>query len=293
MIGLSQVYALGLTRWEVEAEIRGGRWHRRGRQTLSVGDGDPQLARWWHAVLEVGGGAVLDGVSALLAAGLRTITEDAVHVAVPRGARPRHVRGVVVHETRRLEEATVLRSGLPRTRPATAAVHAVLWARSDRQATLYVLAAAQQKLFTPQQFADEAVKVRRDRRRTLLRLLYRDIAGGIEALGEQDFARLCAGRRFPKPARQRVRQGPNGAWRIDNDFDPYDLTVEIDGVQHLDVAEWMADALKQNVVTLEGRRVLRIPNLALRLAPDPWLDQIDMALRAGGWPGPSPARRAG
>ncbi len=283
-----QLVALGMTRWEIEAEVRSKRWVALGRQTIRVTLGDARSAAWWRAVWEVGESAVLDGISALIAAGLQHVDEDAVHVAAPKSSDPRRCRGVVVHETRRYDPASVVRGDIPRMKPAVAAVHAAIWARSDRQAALYVIAAAQQRLFTPAEFAEEVAKVRRDRRRRLLRSLCRDIAGGIESVGEQDFDRLCRGRGFPEPTRQRIRKTPSGNVRLDVDFDPFGLTVEIDGLQHLDPRAWIGDALKQNLVTLEGRRVLRIPSLALRLDPEPFLDQIEEALRAGGWPGSAP-----
>ncbi|WP_293769440.1 hypothetical protein [Sporichthya sp.] len=165
-------------------------------------------------------------------------------------------------------------------------MHAVIWARSDRQAALYVLAAAQQRLFTAQEFADEVAKIRRDKRRLMLRGLLADIASGIESIGERDFARMCRERGFPEPARQTVRYTETGRLLLDNDFDPYLVTAEIDGSQHLDPSSWISDAFKQNVVSLEGRVVIRIPNLALRLDPDPFFDQLEQALHQAGWAGP-------
>ena len=161
-----QLLDLGISRWEIRAELNAGRWRSLGRQTVWICEGDQQLAAWWRALHEVGALSVLDGVSALVAAGMRTVSEDAVHVAVPKSARPRRCPGAIVHETRRYEaQSVVAGSRIPRMKPAAAAVHAALWARSDRQAALYVLAAAQQRLFTAPEFADEVVKIRRDRRR--------------------------------------------------------------------------------------------------------------------------------
>jgi hypothetical protein len=145
VIGRRQLYALGCTRGEVRAEIRAGRWQRRGQQCVQIGDADATTP-WWRALIEVGPAAVLDGVSALVAAGLRTVAEDQVHVAVPQGAWFRRCRGVCVHETRRLREEDIVRNGIPRTTSATAAVHAALWARTDSEAMLMVVAPVQQRL---------------------------------------------------------------------------------------------------------------------------------------------------
>jgi very-short-patch-repair endonuclease len=285
-----ELLRLGVTRWEVTAEVRAQRWHKDGRQTVRVCAGDPALAQWYRALYEVGGQAVLDGISALVAAGLRGVAEGTVHVAVPKSANPQRCRGVLVHETRRYDPASVIPHGVPRMRPAVAAVHGALWAVTDRQAALYVLAGAQQGLFTSAEFAEEVDLIRWDRRRRLLRGLCADLVGGIEALGERDFALLCRQRGLPEPDRQVPRRGPSGNYRYDNIWDAYGLTVEIDGEQHLAPDAWIVDSLKQNLISLQGHTVLRIPNVALRVAPDPFMAQVEEALRRGGWDGKPPRR---
>ena len=50
-----------------------------------------------------------------------------------------------------------------------------------------------------------------------------------------------------------MRRTKSGRLIFDNDFDPYLVTAEIDGSQHLDPSSWISDAFKQNVVSLEGQ----------------------------------------
>ncbi|MGQ0846481.1 MAG: hypothetical protein ACT4QF_20350 [Sporichthyaceae bacterium] len=289
VVSRRQLYGMGVDRHEVRAECRAGRWRRAGRQTIRVANDNPRLARWWTAVFEVGGDAVLDGVSALAAAGMRILEERQVDVAVAKSTNPRKARGVVVHETRRFEESSVIRAGVPRMQPAAAAVHAVLWARSDREAALIVVAAAQQGLFDAREFAEEAAKVRRDKRGPLLRSLVLDIGDGVESLGEREFARLCRQRGFPKPTRQLRLKTPSGTWRFDSVWVEFATTAEIDGAQHARPDQALKDALKANEMRLDGHVVVRIPNVALRVDPTPFLDQVEAALRRGGWQGPNPA----
>lgn len=131
-----ELLAAGIPRWFIHNELRRGRWQRPGRQTLVVHNGPLDVAALrWVAVLEVGKRAVLDGVTALQANGLTGLDDSLIHVSTPRGSTPAVVPGVRVHETRRYLAADVARAGVPRMKPATAAVHAALWARSDRQAT--------------------------------------------------------------------------------------------------------------------------------------------------------------
>jgi len=190
-----------------------------------------------------------------------------------------------VHETRRYEASTVIAGMVPRMRPATAAVHAALWAATDKQAATVVLMGFQQRLFAAAEFADEVEKVKWSPRRRLLHDLALAIGDGIETIGEREFARLCTERGLPAPDRQVRRRTDSGTWVYDNTWDAYGVTVEVDGSQHRDPAGWIPDALKQNAAALGGHVVLRIPNLALRVDPEPFLDQLEAALRAGGWSG--------
>lgn len=276
------MYEQGLTRAEVRAEVKGGRWKRRGGQCLQVGPGD-HTSRWWQALFEVGPRAVLDGVTALQAAGLTTISEDVVHVSVPKSANPRRCRGVRVHETRRYRAEDVVREGIPRMRPATAAVHAALWARSPRQAALFIVAPVQQRLVSVPDLAEAIALVKRHPRRRLLQQLLHDVANGIESIGERDFAQACRRRGWPKPTRQGMRRLPSGRVFYDVWWAGFRVRVELDGMQHLRVELAGPDALKQNAAALEGDVVIRIPFFAFRADPEPFLDQVDAALRAGGW----------
>lgn len=274
---------LGIDRWEIAGEIRAQRWHRLGRQCVRVALGDQKVAAWHRALVEVGTPAVLDGVTALVAAGLKNWDEPAIHIAVPKSSTPLKSRGVAVHETRRYEAASIVEGALPRMNSATAAVHAVLWAVTDRQAAVVLLMAAQQRLFTPAELAAEVEKVKWAKRRRLLRDLCEAINGGIEALGEHEFAKMCAARGLPVPDRQVRRRTESGIWVYDNVWPTYRVRAEIDGSQHRDPTAWIPDALKQNEAALDGDVVLRIPNIALRIDPEPFFDQLEDALRAGGW----------
>lgn len=277
-----QLYARGLTRGEVRAELKARRWQRFGDQCVRTGPGD-RTSFWWRALFEVGPRAVLDGVTALQAAGLTTISENLIHIAVPKSANPRPCRGVRVHETRRYREEDVVGDGIPRMRPPTAAVHAALWARSNNQAALFIVAPVQQGLVAVSELADAVALVHRHPRRKLLRQLVQDVDEGVESIGERDFARACRRRGFPKPTRQEMRRLPSGRVFYDVTWEQYRVRVELDGLQHLRVELAGQDALKQNAATIAGDRVLRIPFFAFRADPEPYLDQVEAALRAGGW----------
>lgn len=282
-----QLYRSGWTRWMVEAEVRAGRWHRLGRQSLFVLDAaafpDPDLARRWWAVLEVGGQAAVDGVTALEHAGLRGFDHPSIQVSVSKSGCYQRLKGVRVYETRRRHPEDLVGSGLPRVRPAVAAVRAALWARTNRQAALVLIMTVQQRIATTTDISAALDSVARHRRRRFLRAVLADIADGVQSMGELDFARLCRSAGLPGPDRQVVRRGPRGRVYLDAYWDEWNVVVEIEGIHHEWESNQVGDTLRQNDLTLTAAAVLRIPVVGLRDQPGPYLDQLCALLRRRGW----------
>ena len=242
----------------------------------------------WVAVFEAGPRAFVDGASALLAAGLEHFEWDPIRVSVPRGARIRRVPGVDVRQTRRWHSSDLHPgSGVPRSRVEVAAVRAALWARSDKQAALVLTMVVQQGLTTPHLLGQEMLRVKRDRRRALLYAVVLDLLEGARSLSEAEFARECGRRGLPRPTRQSYRQTARGDSYLDAEWAEWRLVVEIDGVQHTWASSVVAEALRQNEVTLGRSTVLRLPLLGFRVSPDDFFNQIERALSAAGWRRPA------
>jgi very-short-patch-repair endonuclease len=285
IVARTQLYALGVTRGRVRANVRARRWRRVGSQSISLTTGPlTRPAQQWAAVFEAGPRAFLDGASALIASGLRGFTEPTIRVSVPRGARVRRARGIDIRQTRRWQPDDVVGTGVPRSRPAVAAVRGALWARSDKQAALVVTMAVQQGLVDAATLGLELLRIRRDRRRSLLHAVVLDLLDGVRALGEAEFTRMCRRRRLPEPSRQVVRKGRNGSYFLDATWDDWNVVVEIDGIQHAWAQNLVGDALRHNDVTLTHARVLRLPLLGLRVAADEFFAQIRDALAQAGCP---------
>lgn len=283
IVSLRQLYALGLTRAEVTANVRARRWRRVGRQSICVHCGPlSQSARHWVAVQQAGPRAYLDGGSALVEAGVQQLTMPAIRVSVPRGARVWPVRGLDIRQTRRWDPDDRAAGGPPRSRPPVAAVRAALWARTDREASYLLSLPAQQGICSAEDLAHEAVRVRRDRRRALVHQVVLDLLGGVRSLGELELARECRRRGLPEPSRQVVRRTRNGTYYLDMLWEEWGLVVEVDGIQHSWVDQVVGDAIRQNAVTLQNATVLRLPLLGLRVAPDEFFAQIEQALLAAG-----------
>lgn len=284
VVSRRQLYALGVPRWLVRREVLSRRWIRVGDQAVRLHTGplSPEGHRW--AALFVGGPrAMLDGASSLVASGLERFDEARVRVSVPRGARIRHRREYDVRQTRRWSADDLLQGpGIPRTRPAIAALRAALWARSDREATYVVTAAVQQGLVRPGEFGVELLRIRRDRRRAMLHELVNELLDGARSLGELDVARALRERGLPAPERQVLRRDSRGRYYLDLYWPQFKLVVEIDGIHHTWAENVVGDALRQNALTMQGDRVLRLPLLGFRLEQEAFLDQIQQAMVDGG-----------
>jgi very-short-patch-repair endonuclease len=285
VLGLSQLRELEFTRAQVLAQLDARRWQRVHSQVICVHTGPLEVAgTWWAAVLEGGPQAYLDGASALVAEGLLGYAQDVLRVSVPPTSRARQAPGLEVRRTRRHDTAHVLVAGVPRARPDVAAIHAGLWARTDKQAALVMTMAVQQRLTTPERVGSALLRVRRDRRRQFLTAAVLDLVDGVRSISEAEFARECRRRNLPAPNRQVVRRDRHGTVYLDAYWETWGVVVEIDGIQHTWAQQVVGDALRQNAITLASDVVLRLPLLGLRVAPDEFFDQIRTALASRGCP---------
>ena len=279
-----QLYALGVTRWEIRGEVRAHRWQLIGDQSVCMHDTDvTEEGHRWAAVFQGGPRACLDGASALIASGLERYQEDSIRVSVPRGAKIRRSRRYDIRQTRRWSAEDVAPSGVPRTRPEVAAIRGALWARTDKQATYLLTLVVQQGLATPQRLGHELLRIRRDKRRGLLHSVVNDLLDGARSLGELDVGRELRRRGLPPPTRQVLRRDRRNRYYLDLYWPEWKLVVEIDGIHHTWAENVVGDALRQNALALAGDTVLRLPLLGLRLTPDDFFAQIGWALADAGW----------
>jgi very-short-patch-repair endonuclease len=285
VVSRRQLYALGITRWEIRGQVRGGRWQLIGDQSVCLHNGAvSERGHWWAAVFQGGPRACLDGASSLTAGGLKRFDVDRIRVSVPRGARVRRNPRYDIRQTRRWSAGDIVRSGVPRTRNEVAAVRGALWAVSDRQATYLLTLAVQQGLASAEAIGHELLRIRRDKRRGLLHAVVNDLLDGARSLGELDVARELRRRGIPPPERQVLRRDARNRYYLDLYWPEFHLVVEIDGIHHTWAENVVGDALRQNALALDGDTVLRLPLLGLRLCPDDFFGQIEQALIAGGMP---------
>lgn len=127
------------------------------------------------------------------------------------------------------------------------------------------------------------LRIRKAPRRRLLHAVVNDLLDGARSLGELDVGRELRRRGLPPPQRQVLRRDNRNRYYLDLYWPDFRLVVEIDGIHHTWAANVVGDALRQNLLTLAGETVLRLPLLGLRLQPDDFFGQIEQALVAAGW----------
>jgi very-short-patch-repair endonuclease len=287
----------------IRHRVASGRWQQAHRSVFVTHSGPvgPEQRRWIAVLAAACGGpdrcsvdrggvsdAVIGGVTAAEAAGLRGFGGRPVHLLLPAGRRARSLpAGTVAHRTSILDQRDILAVGRPpRTRTARSLVDAAQWARTDTEARAIIAAGFQQRLVTGADVQDVLRRLPRARRRQLIEMTVDDAIGGAHSIAEIEFLQLCRKNRLPEPSRQVVRRGADGRRRyLDAYFDEWGVHVEIDGGQHLDPRQAWSDMRRQNELWIAGDRVLRFPTWALRTDPAGVIAQVRAALVAAGWPG--------
>ncbi|WP_433284597.1 DUF559 domain-containing protein [Micromonospora sp. CA-244673] len=273
----------------VRHRVVSGRWRQvhRGIYVAHNGPvGRTQLR--WVAALAAGPAAVLGGLTAAQAWGLRRYESPVVHLLLPARHQARSLPPWVrLHRTAVLPAEDVLAVGQPpRTMPARSLVDAAQWASTDDQARAVIAAGFQQRLVGGDDVHRVLARLPRARRRELIRATASDATGGAHSLAELDFLSLVRRAGLPEPSRQVIRRDANGRRRyLDVWFAEWRVHVEIDGGQHLDPRTAWADMRRQNDLWSSGDRILRFPAWAVRHNPTEVLTQLRTALRAAGWPG--------
>ncbi|TCB96639.1 DUF559 domain-containing protein [Micromonospora zingiberis] len=271
----------------IRHRVSSGRWRRVHRAVYVTHNGPIAPAQLpWIGVLSAGPAAMLGGLSAARAWGLRRYDDGLVHILLPASCRARSLPpGIRVHRTTLLPESDILAVGQPRrTMPARSLVDAAQWAPSDQQARSIIAAGFQQRLVAGDDVRQVLDRLPRARRRSLIGQTAADAAGGSHSLPELDFLRLVRHAGLPEPTRQAVRRDATGRRRyLDALFEEWQVHVEIDGSQHLDPATAWADMRRQNDLWQNGDRVLRFPAWAIRHHPTDVIAQLRAALLAAGW----------
>lgn len=263
----SQLRALGVVDWHVTHQLDAGRWQLVAPEVLSCDNGrlDREQTRW-RAVLHAPRGWV-GGRSSLETLGLHGYEPEAVHLLVPRGARPSALDGVVLHVSDRLDDlAHSLDGGLPRTPAARSVVDAAAWSPFPRLAAGVVVAAVQQRLVTPDEVDHELGLAGRIRHKVAIRAALAGAREGGESVSEIDVAPLLRRAGLPTFRRQAAVRGRRRDLEVDLP-DGSVLVLEVDGPTHDTPEGRWRDAERDAEVAEDGKLSLRLPTYAVRHDP--------------------------
>lgn len=267
----------GFQRREIELRIARGDWQRISESVIAL-HAQPidRGCELWAAALHFER-CGLAGSSALELHGLPAPHDLRIHVIGPPAGRRPPLPGLVLHTSEHCDLV-----GSPATVPLSLAVlQALRWARTDRQAAFQSTWALQRGLVTIEGLrALNAALLKSPGSATMRRRLSM-LEPGIHSINELDFAKACRARGLPEPLRQQPRRDSRGVMRyvdVEFRFNGQSLIVEIDGMHHLQFAVHLHDQWRANEITLQGSSVLRIPALALHVAPDMFFDQIRRGL---------------
>ena len=270
-----QAREMGVQRWSVAHRIATERWQELSPTVLATTTGAPSPEQLrWLAVLNAGPGALLGGLTAAEAAGLRNWSRDEVTVLVPYAHDvPRPIEGVVHHRSRR-DLAAMRQRGAepPRCRIEPAVLLFAAADRSERTAQGVLAAVVQQQLTTPEILAEWVDRLRPLRRAALFRRALLEIGGGAQSLAELDVTRMCRSHRLAQPRRQVKRRDADGRLRFtDCEWllpDGRTLVLEVDGAFHMEVEHWEDDLARQRALAATDRLVVRCTSRELRDEPE-------------------------
>jgi hypothetical protein len=294
---LSRRQAIAAMSWsKLRHLVTSGRWQRVRRGIYAAHNGAlTRNQQLWTAVLSCGDDAVLAGLTAACAEGLRRDPGTRIHILVVAGQRPNQpgravlavtpmMPAVVVHRTATLPDKD-LQVGLPRrTTMARSLVDAAQWAGTDDEARAIVAAACRQRVVLPEEVLDVLRRLPRARRRSIVLETIGYTTSGAEAISEMNFDALCRTHGLPAPDRQVPRRDERGRLRyLDAYWRRYGVHAEVDGGVHSDPEVWWRDQFRQNDLWIGGEIVVRFPAWAIRNRPAEVADQLRRALVEGGW----------
>lgn len=259
--------------------VRSRRWRRITTRTYLAGPAKPtEQQRLWAAVLHCGEHARLSGRAALNLHGWTLESEPPYDVVVPAGVQPARRPSWI-----RLHRVSMTPTGPAATPPRTsvhvATAHAAAWARSEREAMLVVISALQQRLTTPAHLLSALAGLPKLRRRRLIADMVKEFRDGAHSLNELDFGTLCRRFSLPEPRRQQRMFDEGGRLRaIDVEFDTASggvLRVEIEGLHHGGIEQYLIDADRQNRLQVENPgTTLRAFAWLLNHDPDPFMTDL-------------------
>lgn len=267
-----------------DALVRRGVWRSYGGFVVMHNGPLTADQQEWLGVLRAGEGAVLAAASAMRRGWAAIAAPPRPQVVIPwyRTApslpdtdvrRTRVLTGQDVHPTRQP----------PQLRLARATIDAASLARRPDDVRALLCVPVQQRRVRPAQLREVVLRLGPVTGRGLMLRTLDDVERGAHSIHELRFTRGLRRAGLPQPDRQTWRQRPGGRLYLDCWWEAFNLHVEIDGLGHFRVGQWVADLDRSNELEIaEVSRRLRIVGFLLWEQETRVMDQVRRALRAGG-----------
>lgn len=290
VVSRHQARDAGFTEDAIEWRLRSGEWRRLHWGAYATFTGDPsRKATLWAAVLRAGPGATLSHETAAEIHGLIDKPTGPIHVSVPAERHPgrrRKIPGVVIHRSRYLVAEWQPPWRLPRTSVEDTVLDLAAAARTFDDAYGWISRAVGRRLASPQSLSKALSQRSRMRWRAWLTGALEDAADGVHSPLERNYVYgVERAHGLPTARRQAERRYGSGTRYLDNLYEKYSLSVELDGsAAHPAEARWR-DTHRDNANRLQGVETLRYgwPDTTenrCRTAA-----QIAAVLRRRGWKG--------
>lgn len=282
----AQAYACGLSKAQVEARVRGGRWRFLFGRVLATFTGTPpREALLWAAVLRAGRGAVLSHGTAGELQGLVDRPSDPVRLTVPADRRISAVPGIVVHLSARAAAARHPTRLPPQTRIEETVLDLAQRADTLDDALGWLARACGRRLTTADRIRKAIGRRAKLRWRTELLAALDDTADGCHSLLELRYLRdVERAHGLPTGVRQAVRPRRGGRWYDDVAYDAWRTRVELDGrAAHPPDRRWR-DTHRDNAAAAVGETTLRYGWTDVTRTPCATAHQVAQVLRHHGWP---------
>lgn len=291
-VDLSRAEAAGVLSAEVSAgrpetgrRLRNKAWRTYGRVVVTHNGPLTPEQELWVALLRAGEGAVLAAASAMVEHGVRVEAPERPQVVVPAHRSWPRIPGVDVRRSRLLGPSHVHPVHQPPVmRLARATLDATSLCREPDDVRALLCAPVQQRRVRVSELRASLLTLGPLTGRSLVLQTLDDLEIGAQSVHEVRFLKGVRQRGLPLPDLQSLARRPDGKAFLDCWWERYRLHVEIDGLAHLWVSQWLADLARSNELEIDTpARRLRFAGFQLLESPDEVFSQVERALVAGGW----------
>ena len=286
----SQAIAAGLSPGTIRRRVRSGDWQQLGRGVYATFTGQSNReAKLWKTVLRAGPGAVLSHQTAAEVHGFADTPSPQIHISIPasRATDRRHkLPGVVIHRRRSLVPDLQPPWQLPRTTVEDTVLDLINAAKTFDDAYGWISRALGKRLTATVLLRKALARRSRIRWRTWLTEALGDADEGVDSPLERRYVNgVERAHGLPAAKRQaKVRHGSRNRY-LDNLYEPYGVTVELDGeAAHPAEGRWK-DTRRDNANLAQGASTLRYGWPDVTAGRCPSAIQVAEVLSNHGWMG--------